>query len=452
MGETPDHRLFIAMELLRGEDLSERIKRGDITPKEALNIARQVAGSLSEAHQMGVIHRDMKPDNIFLTTHNIVKVLDFGIAKLKDDSSESSDGRRLTKAGTAPGTPEYMSPEQARGKELDARSDLYSLGIVLYEMLCGHPPFEDSTFLGTILMQVQSPPPPLPNHIPQPLRDYVVNRLLCKDPDFRPADANCFIREIDEISRQISPSPEDRMRVQELERVRAQEEQLDRARAEIEALRNELAQTKRELQRSTESAEQYHAENARNSGYRMRSEPYASGGAEAESAEQYRAENARNSGYRMRSEPYVSGGAEPVKAPNSRSSLNQMDIDVNGVSSRPIETMTGRVVNRSTSSQSSVSPQTTFMMYAQPLCSKLGPQKVHEALHLAQGIWNAAVLGGQAIEEIYASAEGMPALIKLIEAMIIRKNKYFADEYWQIDNLNIETDNEGRLSIQFDTK
>ena len=189
MGETPNHRLFIAMELLRGEELSERIKRGILSPKEALNIARQVAGSLSEAHQMGVIHRDLKPDNIFLTTHNIIKVLDFGIAKLKDDSNETSDGRRLTKAGTAPGTPEYMSSEQARGKELDARSDLYSLGVVLYEMLCGHPPFEDSTFLGTILMQVQSPPPPLPDFVPQPLRNYVLNRLLCKEPEYRPDDA-----------------------------------------------------------------------------------------------------------------------------------------------------------------------------------------------------------------------------------------------------------------------
>ncbi len=136
----------------------------------------------------------------------------------------------------------------------------------------------------------------------------------------------------------------------------------------------------------------------------------------------------------------------------NRSALNQIDLDVNSASSRPFETMTGRAVSRNAPVQGSVTAQTTFMMYAQPLCSKLGPQKVQEALHLAQGIWNAAVLGGQAIKEIFASAEGMPALVKLIEAMIIRKNKYFAEDRWQIDNLNIETDNDGRLSIHFDTK
>ena len=188
-------------------------------------------------------------------------------------------------------------------------------------------------------------------------------------------------------------------------------------------MRNELAQTKRELQRSNENAE------FNNSDY------------------------ARRSMSRAHSISYAASPAESSRFPGSRSSsINQVDLDINSASSRPIETMTGRAVTRNSPSQSSTSPQTTFMMYAQPLCSKLGPQKVHEALHLAQGIWNAAVLGGQAIEEIYASAAGMPALIKLIEAMILRKNKYFADEYWQIDDLNIQTDSEGRLSIHFNTK
>ena len=212
------------------------------------------------------------------------------------------------------------------------------------------------------------------------------------------------------------------MIAQEIEYARSQAEQLDRARAEIEALKNELAQTKRELQRSNETAE-------------LNSSDYM-----------------RHSASRMRSVSYAAGPTEPIRQPANRSPLNQIELDVNSASSRPIETMTGRAMSRNVPSQSSSAPQTTFMMYAQPLCSKLGPQKVHEALHLAQGIWNAAVMGGQAINEIYASAEGMPALIKLIEAMIIRKNKYFAEEYWQIDNLSIQTDAEGRLSIHFDTR
>ena len=97
-------------------------------------------------------------------------------------------------------------------------------------------------------------------------------------------------------------------------------------------------------------------------------------------------------------------------------------------------------------------PQTTFMMFAQPLCSKMGPAKVHEALHMAQGIWNAAVLGGQAIEELYAGTADKPALAKLIDAMLARKNKYFFEEIWQVDSLVIDTDNQGRLSIAFECR
>ncbi len=229
MGETPDKRLYMAMELLEGVELSERIRQGRMKAEEAIPIVRQVAGSLSEAHSKGIIHRDLKPDNIFLTKLNIVKVLDFGIAKLKQ--SEDEDERKLTKVGTAPGTPEYMSPEQARGKELDARSDLYSLGIVLYEMLAGHPPFEEDTFLATILMHVQSPPPPLPDDVPADLRNYVVNRLLAKDPNCRPDNADAFIAELDELEQKLNPSKEQAL---------------------IDDLRSQLAATKLELLRSCE--------------------------------------------------------------------------------------------------------------------------------------------------------------------------------------------------------
>ena len=229
MGETPDTRLYMAMELLEGVELSERIRQGRMKAEEAIPIVRQVAGSLSEAHSKGIIHRDLKPDNIFLTKLNIVKVLDFGIAKLKQ--SEDEDERKLTKVGTAPGTPEYMSPEQARGKELDARSDIYSLGIVLYEMLAGHPPFEEDTFLATILMHVQSPPPPLPDDVPADLRNYVVNRLLAKDPNCRPDNADAFIAELDELEQKLNPSKEQAL---------------------IDDLRSQLAATKLELLRSCE--------------------------------------------------------------------------------------------------------------------------------------------------------------------------------------------------------
>ena len=245
MGETPDGRLFIAMELLKGIGLGDRIGQGSISPAEALPIAKQVAGSLSEAHQNGIIHRDLKPDNIFITDLNITKVLDFGIAKIRSDNEQNE--KRLTKAGTAPGTAQYMSPEQARGKDLDARSDLYSLGIVLYEMLCGRPPFDEPTFLATILMHVQSPPPPLPDAVPLPLRNYICNRLLAKDPNCRPDNAEVFIHELDELSRKLKLTKADA-------EIAENTEALLKAQEEIENLRSQLAKTKMELMISSDLA------------------------------------------------------------------------------------------------------------------------------------------------------------------------------------------------------
>ena len=241
VGETEDHRPFMAMELLEGKGLGARIKEGPMTPAEAFPIVREVAESLAEAHAKGIIHRDLKPDNIFLTLKSGVKTLDFGIAKVLHGENDGTE-EKLTRAGTAPGTPEYMSPEQARGQNLDARSDLYSLGIVLYEMLNGKPPFEEPTFLATILMQVQAPPPPLPDTVPAPLANYIINRLLAKDPNCRPSNAEEFIRELDELGQQLKIV------------VDSDGKTLMNALNEIELLRLQLAQTQQELQRSRDMA------------------------------------------------------------------------------------------------------------------------------------------------------------------------------------------------------
>ena len=241
VGETEDHRPFMAMELLEGKGLGARIKEGPMTPAEAFPIVREVAESLAEAHAKGIIHRDLKPDNIFLTVKSGVKTLDFGIAKVLHGENDGTE-EKLTRAGTAPGTPEYMSPEQARGQNLDARSDLYSLGIVLYEMLNGKPPFEEPTFLATILMQVQAPPPPLPDTVPAPLANYIINRLLAKDPNCRPSNAEEFIRELDELGQQLKIV------------VDSDGKTLMNALNEIELLRLQLAQTQQELQRSRDMA------------------------------------------------------------------------------------------------------------------------------------------------------------------------------------------------------
>ncbi|MEM7160385.1 MAG: protein kinase [Myxococcota bacterium] len=155
-GETDDGRLYMVMELLTGESLADRMERGRITEMEALQVARQVAESLSEAHEHGVFHRDLKPDNIFIETvgvSKVVKVLDFGIAG-------GVDATRLTQAGEVFGTPQYMSPEQCNGLPLDHRTDIYSLAVILYEMIEGRPPFSAETPMATMLKHVRAKVPP----------------------------------------------------------------------------------------------------------------------------------------------------------------------------------------------------------------------------------------------------------------------------------------------------
>jgi serine/threonine-protein kinase len=167
VGLLPDNRTpYLTMELLEGENVSKRIKRSLLTAQEAVDIALQTASAVAAAHAQGIVHRDLKPENLFLardprTGKTLVKVLDFGIAKLRGPLS-GDDGVR-TQTGALMGTPPYMSPEQCRGisGEVDHRTDVYALGIILYEMLCGAPPFVGEGF-GDVLVQhlTRAPDPP----------------------------------------------------------------------------------------------------------------------------------------------------------------------------------------------------------------------------------------------------------------------------------------------------
>jgi serine/threonine-protein kinase len=199
--------LYLAMELLSGESLAQRLDRVTrLSLEEASVIARHALLSLAEAHEKGVIHRDLKPDNLFLARSpgaergEICKVLDFGIAKVMSDTVRGVDALE-TQEGMVFGTPRYMSPEQAQGRALDARSDLYALGVLLYQMLTGRPPFVDDDAVVVMAHHIRTVPAPptrvAPDAgIPRALSDLVL-RALSKDPSRRPATARELIAELD---------------------------------------------------------------------------------------------------------------------------------------------------------------------------------------------------------------------------------------------------------------
>jgi serine/threonine-protein kinase len=176
---------FIVMQFVEGETLQHLIKRGPLPVERAVHIAREILAALQAAHAANIVHRDIKPGNIFVGQDGKVKVGDFGIARAGGESGG-------TVVGALVGAPHYLSPEQVEGKDAQPRSDLYSVGIVLYEMLCGHVPFRAETQLAIMHMQVAREPPPLPDSIPERLRK-VVEKALAKNPDDRYASAAQFL-------------------------------------------------------------------------------------------------------------------------------------------------------------------------------------------------------------------------------------------------------------------
>jgi serine/threonine protein kinase len=199
-GEGDDGRIFLVMEYLPGESLHHRIGRGILSPSRALDIAGQIAAGLARAHQTGVIHRDLKPDNILLLPpsepggRDRVKVLDFGIAKLLDQPA-------LTAADKIFGTPGYIAPEYAAGSALDARADLYSLGVVLYEMVTGRLPFEAASPAELLVKHMLHPPIPprtFQPDLPDELERFIL-RLLVKNPDQRFRDAFHLLEELERV-------------------------------------------------------------------------------------------------------------------------------------------------------------------------------------------------------------------------------------------------------------
>ena len=200
-GALEDGALYLVMELLQGTLLSTALEKGRLTTARALIIARQMLVGLGEAHRLGIVHRDVKPQNVMLVDVNgleVVKLFDFGIA------SNDRAALKLTAPGTAFGTPEYIAPEQAMGQKVDARADVYGVGVVLFEMATGRLPFESADDLGYLRAHIKQPPPAPSSVAPDAhlgrAVDALVLRALQKEPEARFETAEAMVAAIDKAA------------------------------------------------------------------------------------------------------------------------------------------------------------------------------------------------------------------------------------------------------------
>jgi serine/threonine protein kinase/tetratricopeptide (TPR) repeat protein len=212
-GETPDGKPYIVMELIEGQELGSIIDSGNLTLDRALQIIEDVAHALREAHRLGIVHRDIKPSNVIVNERGEVKVLDFGLAKLVGAEREAFSApeaetlqHAMTRSDMMIGTPLYLSPEQAKGTKIDARSDLFALGALLYECVAGHPAFAGSTVVEIAAQVIHVDPPPPSKYntaLPRAL-DRVVLKALAKRPEDRYQSADEFVAALRDARQKIS--------------------------------------------------------------------------------------------------------------------------------------------------------------------------------------------------------------------------------------------------------
>ncbi|MEM8487990.1 MAG: protein kinase, partial [Bacteroidota bacterium] len=187
---TPNGRIFIAMAFYEGETLKAKLKRGEVTPEDAIDYAMQICRGLDKAHEASIVHRDIKPANLMVTNDGVIKILDFGLAKIAD--------QQLTRSGHTMGTAAYMSPEQARGDKVDHRTDIWSVGVLLYEMLAGERPFKGSNPQSVIYNIINEEPSTPAQHAIAPLGlQNVINKSLSKPLAKRYASVATLIRDIE---------------------------------------------------------------------------------------------------------------------------------------------------------------------------------------------------------------------------------------------------------------
>jgi serine/threonine protein kinase len=207
--------LFLVMERVVGHTLTKALAKGPLPPRRALVIARQLLDGVGHAHAQGVVHRDLKPDNVMLVDMGgweRAKIVDFGLVKLIGDAEAAMGGAKLTTTGIVFGTPAYMSPEQATGKAIDGRADLYAVATILFEMLVGRVPFEHADPMMQMRMQVKAPPPRVDMFAKggawsTPELNALVDGALAKSPDDRFASAEQMMAALDDAFRSLDHVP-----------------------------------------------------------------------------------------------------------------------------------------------------------------------------------------------------------------------------------------------------
>ncbi|MBC8071242.1 MAG: serine/threonine protein kinase, partial [Deltaproteobacteria bacterium] len=199
---------YLAMQLLSGCELADLLGQ-PLPPRRAIALVQQILAGLEHAHERGIVHRDLKPENVFVTTDpsgvEVLKLVDFGIAKITAGEGANA---KLTRMGVVFGTPRYMSPEQAAGGVVDLRTDLYAVGVILFEMLSGLPPFLDDDAMALLRKHLFHDPPPLPDSVPPQLRA-ITFRLLHKERDGRFASAAQVSLALAELDAQLARGPVD---------------------------------------------------------------------------------------------------------------------------------------------------------------------------------------------------------------------------------------------------
>lgn len=205
-GKLDDGTIYLAMEFLEGSPLADIMLNGPLDLARAIDFIIQIADGLGAAHAEGIIHRDMKPENVFIvrdrTGRERVKILDFGIAKM---SSGEGEGHGLTKTGTIFGTPHYMSPEQAMGRQLDHRTDIYSMGVIMFELFTGSVPFKAESFMGILTQHITTPPPAPSAYRPDlpPQIEQIILKAMDKDPNHRYQSMGELILDLQRVAAEL---------------------------------------------------------------------------------------------------------------------------------------------------------------------------------------------------------------------------------------------------------